>query len=332
MKKTYKLLIALTLFAGGFHFAYAAETITNRQETQTTQRTPQKQVTIIAQHFSSHYSTIAKSLSLSSLANNYRVVNMSLDDWQQQQPESELVISLGPTPLEELLKLQHKETVLAALITYQEWRELTSQYPKMESLSAIFYDPSPVRQIVLGKLLLPLSKSVGVMYSMENPFFIEEYEASLDAIGLSIETIKIKQTTEVARRFPTLSQQSDFIIAQPDPIIYNSQTLPKVLLSSYRQRKVIIGYSTGIVGAGAVATTYTNPEMLVKDLRESAINLLSRESAPFIRHSKYYDIKYNSEVARSLGLDIITKDQLQSEVDKLMNTINTNSDTQREKH
>ncbi|MBD3668286.1 MAG: hypothetical protein HUJ16_10015 [Kangiella sp.] len=309
--KTYnKLLLVLFLWAGGFPFAYTAQ-----EQSESSQ--PQKQITIIAQHFSSNYSTIAKSLSLSSLADDYRIVNISLDDWKILKPQSALIISLGYSPLEELLKSEYQDPVLAALITSQEWKELVSQTPPPSSVSAIFYDPDPQRQIVLGKLLLPLSKSVGVMYSMDSPYFLEGYKPAINATDLTLQTLQIKQASEVARQFPVLSQDSDFIIAQPDPVIYNSQTLPRVLLSSYRQRKVIIGYSVGLVNAGAVATTFTTPEMLVDDLRESTSKMLTQGFKRFIRHSAYWDIKYNSEVARSLGLDIVSIETLQSELNKL---------------
>lgn len=327
LKTTTNLLIALALFAGGHHFAYAAQTQDNVQTSP--QQTAPKNITIIAQHFSSHYSTIAKSLSLSSLANDYKVTNISLEDWKRQKPQSELIISLGPTPLAELLKSEHKEPVLAALITFQDWKELTNKYSPPQSVSAIFYDPDPKRQIILGKLLLPLSKSVGVMYSMNTPYFLEEYKNSLESLGLTLQTTQIKQTTEVAGQFPALAQQADFIIAQPDPVIYNSQTLPRVLLSSYRQRKVIIGYSTGLVNAGAVATTYTTPEMLVTDIRESALDILNNKFTNFTRHSKYYDIKYNNEVARSLELETISKQQLQSQIDKLITEVDRSTDSKR---
>ncbi|WP_228638547.1 ABC transporter substrate-binding protein [Kangiella koreensis] len=242
---------------------------------------------------------------------------MSLSDWKQQQPESALIISLGRSPLEELVKTGYEEPILAAVITYQDFREIVTQESAQNSLSAIFYDPDPLRQLILGKLLLPFSDAVGVMHSMETPFFIEEYQAITETLGLSLNAIPLKQTTEVAIQFPRLVQKADFIIAQPDSVIYNSQTLPRVLLTSYRQRKVVIGYSTGIVKAGAVATTYTTAEMLIDDLEESALEILSNKKDSFTRHSKYYDISYNLEVANSLGLDIISKEELQTKIAEL---------------
>ena len=330
LKTFNKLLIALFLLAGVTHFAYSAQTQNDNLTSQEPSQIQQKQLSIIAQNFSSNYSTIAKSLSLSSLSNDYRINNISLDDWRRLKPESELIISLGTSPLEELLKSEYQGQVLAALITSQEWKELVNKYPPSNSISAIFYDPDPQRQIVLGKLLLPLSKSVGVMYSMAQPYFLEGYQSALKATNLSLQTVQIQQASQVARRFPALSQESDFIIAQPDPVIYNSQSLPRVLLSSYRQRKVIIGYSVGVVNAGAVATTYTTSEMLVVDLKESASKLLTQKSSPFVRHSAHYDIKYNPEVARSLGLDMISKENLQSEIDKLNITVNDSTSLERQ--
>lgn len=325
-KNTSYLLIALLLFAGGFRFAYSAEHQASNVGNEPVQA--KKQITIIAQHFSSHFSSIAKSLSLSSLSDTHRVVNMSLADWKMQQPESALIISLGRSPLEELVKTEHQEPILAAVITYQDFREIVKQETTPNALSAIFYDPDPLRQIVLGKLLLPLSDSVGVMHSMETPFFIEEYQTITEALDLSLNAIPLRQTTEVAIQFPRLVQKADFIIAQPDPVIYNSQTLPRVLLTSYRQRKVVIGYSTGVVKAGAVATTYTTAEMLIDDLEESAVEILSNKKTSFTRHSKYYDISYNLEVANSLGLDIVSKEELQAKIEKLQQETLNESDSQ----
>lgn len=320
-KNTSYLLIALLLFAGGFSFAYSAELQVSNAVNEPVQT--RKQITILAQHFSSHYSNVAKSLSLSPLSDSHRVVNMSLADWKSQRPESELIISLGRSPLEELVKTEHQEPILAAVITYQDFREIVKQQSANNTLSAIFYDPDPLRQITLGKLLLPLSDTVGVMHSMEPPFFIEEYQAMAEALGLSLNAIPLKQTTEVAIQFPRLVQKADFIIAQPDPVIYNNQTLPRVLLTSYRQRKVVIGYSTGVVKAGAVATTYTTAEMLIDDLEESALEILSNKTDSFTRHSKYYDISYNLEVANSLGLDIVSKEELQKKIAELyLETLN----------
>lgn len=314
-KNTSYLLIALLLFAGGFSFAYSAEPQVSNGSNEPIHE--KKQITIIAQHFSSHFSNIAKSLSLSSLSDSYRVVNMSLADWKRQQPDSALIISLGRSPLEELVKTGHQKPILAAVITYQDFREIVKQEATPNALSAIFYDPDPLRQITLGKLLLPLSDAVGVMHSMETPFFIEEYQTITEALDLSLNAIPLKQTTEVAIQFPRLVEKADFIIAQPDPVIYNSQTLPRVLLTSYRQRKVVIGYSTGVVKAGAVATTYTTAEMLIDDLEESAQEILKNETASFTRHSKYYDISYNLEVAHSLGLDIVSKEELEAKIAEL---------------
>ena len=331
-RATYNLLIVLTLLAVSLHIAFAAKAdinvSENSQRTSIAQKAPQKQITIIAQHFSSHYSTIAKSLSLTKLSQQYNVVNISLEDWKNQKPKSALIISLGPSPLKELVQSNHQEPVLAALITFQEWKEITHDADTTQSISAIFYDPDPWRQVVLGKLLVPLAQSVGMMYSVDQPFFLQEYKDSAQAVELDLKTVNIRQATQVVRQFPSLAQQSDFFIAQPDPIIYNSQTLPRVLLSSYRQRKIIIGYSMGVVNAGAVATTYTTPEMLVQDLEESANQLLTEGFSRFTRHCNYYDIKYNHEVARSLGLDMVSKEQLQSLVIKLKAKVTTPTNQQ----
>jgi putative ABC transport system substrate-binding protein len=55
---------------------------------------------------------------------------------------------------------------------------------------------------------------------------------------------------------------SDVLLALPDSNIYNSKTVKNILLTSYRYRKPVIGFSKNFVDAGALAAIYSDTEMI----------------------------------------------------------------------
>ncbi|NVK23216.1 MAG: hypothetical protein HWD86_11920 [Kangiellaceae bacterium] len=280
-----------------------------------------KQIIIIAKQFKGNYSNIAKSLSISPLAEQYTITNMSLDDWQHKPVVADLIIPLGNEAFRFFVENEPETPVLASLITCPEWFYQTVDNPP-KNINAIFYDPDLIRQTVLAKLLKPHASSVGLMNMRNNEHIPKIYSEVLQKLKLKLKQSIIDDPADVIEQYPTLSDHSDIIILRPDPAVYNSQTLPRILLTSYRQQKLVLGYSTAMVKAGAVATTYTSFDMLLQDLQESAKILLNNSKQKILRHSKYYDIKYNHEVANSMGLKAISKIELEQAIEQLYNQLN----------
>ena len=92
---------------------------------------------------------------------------------------------------------------------------------------------------------------------------------------------------------------SDVLIALPDPIVFNLRTTRNILLSTYRKRVPVIGFSKSYVKAGALAAIYSTPEFIGKQTGEIITDLavkssLNNKLLPLPHsHSKYFTISVN---------------------------------------
>jgi len=91
----------------------------------------------------------------------------------------------------------------------------------------------------------------------------------------------------------------------PDPVIYNKNTIRGILLSTYRKKLPIIGFSRAYVKAGAIAAVYSKPEQISKQTASIADTFLRTGS---FKQNSYqpadFSIAINKKLAKSLGIKI----------------------------
>lgn len=271
-------------------------------------------IAVVAKNFQGSYSNLAKSLSLSKLNQNYQFKNINLADWKDNPADADFIVSLGFDALQQLNQTESKQPILAALITSNQWHQLHRQEALGENISGIFYDPDNLRQLMLGKMLLPQATKAGILIAPQNnnDETLEHWDA--EKSNLALEIVEVSDSAQVIEKFSNLADKTDFQLALPDRKIYNRLTIPKVFLTTYRQNKPVIGYSLGMVKAGAIATTYTDSQMLLEDLVETIELQFSGEQQAFHRHSNNFSIKYNQEVAKALSIRTVTLEQLKAKL------------------
>ena len=120
-------------------------------------------------------------------------------------------------------------------------------------------------------------------------FNIKPFLTSLDSLGFKIND---------------MAKSSDVLLAFSDAIIYNPTTLPQILLTSYRYRTPVIGFSKGFVKAGAVAGVVSNLNQLATQLSETLLDFDDGQSivSSGTIYPKYFDVISNRRVANSLNL------------------------------
>ena len=96
----------------------------------------------------------------------------------------------------------------------------------------------------------------------------------------------------------------DLLLTLPDPAVYNKRTIVSVLLSSYRQRVPVVGFSRAYVKAGALIALHSTPEQIGRQIAEALVHRLAHGRWPRagIQHPNYFDVAINARVARSLGI------------------------------
>ena len=97
----------------------------------------------------------------------------------------------------------------------------------------------------------------------------------------------------------------DVLLALPDVKIHNRRNVSSILLTTYRNRIPLIGFSSAYVKAGALAAIYSTPENIGDQLAELTVQLLTADGImQQVIYPKYFSLSINSRVARSLGLQL----------------------------
>jgi len=101
------------------------------------------------------------------------------------------------------------------------------------------------------------------------------------------------------------------LLALPVPIVISSGAVYDLLLTTYHAQKPVVGYSEGLVTAGALLSLYSTPRQQGRQGAEIAARILASESGlPAPQHPTYFTVRVNTSVARSLGLRIQDETEL----------------------
>ena len=103
-------------------------------------------------------------------------------------------------------------------------------------------------------------------------------------------------------------------------MVVSRDTAQSLLLTTYRANIPVIAFSHAYVRAGALAAVYSTPEQIGQQTGEAILRLNQSGSwnLPKPQYPKYFSVSVNSQVARSLGLEIESEQVL---VEKLKSSM-----------
>jgi len=95
----------------------------------------------------------------------------------------------------------------------------------------------------------------------------------------------------------------DVLLLVPDGIAFHAGNARNVLLTTYRYRVPVVGFSQGLSKAGAVAAVYSSPEQIGRQGARMAMRWRPESGdLPPPQHADEFSISFNPYVARSLGI------------------------------
>ena len=148
---------------------------------------------------------------------------------------SDLVLSIGRDATYNALLIESKTPVLATLIPKYSFDELIEEHDSHDNsdrmVSAIYLDSPPKRQLLLGKLLLGDKKSIGVLTTNLDHDSIDELVRTAKQYDLSLKIDNYQPDDNLIKSFSQILNISDAILAIPDPLIYNRNTIRNILLT-----------------------------------------------------------------------------------------------------
>lgn len=229
---------------------------------------------------------------------------------QQLRPDDSIalhVLGTSPAPAPDLLVAlgwralqwqQQQFPTTPAVAAYMEIGKLQGYTPaSTAALHILLVNPKPSRQIALACLLLPRLDTLGLLYSNASRMQLPAWQDAADSAGLKLFTRDVEGEKTLMRPLTDVLSRSDVLMALEDQTIYRTDNLRALLLTSYARDKVLIGPSAPFIPAGSLSTTFSSPV----DTARSVSEMLAREIVPGISYPRYFSVKSNPHVARSLG-------------------------------
>ncbi|AWL05129.1 hypothetical protein ACFOHT_15000 [Massilia oculi] len=209
-----------------------------------------------------------------------------------------LYVAIGPTALRDALSRRCDCVVISAYTSSQVWRTLTARLPKQRrmAMTAIYAEPAPNDQMRLAELLYGRPVRVGVLLGPDTAFLRPVLHEATE-IQMYTPGEDLNHTLNSMTRAETL-------LALPDSDIYNAENVRNILLSTYRRKQGVIGFSADMVKVGALATTYSEIEEINAQVAELAADFVRTGELDPPQFPRYFRTIINEGVASSLDLRV----------------------------
>ena len=173
-------------------------------------------------------------------------------------------------------------------------------------------DQPAARQIRLLRYALPDTRSVGLLYSENSISAMQKIAVQAKTQGLQVHAIQYSADESLLNNLAPILSRTQLLYAIPDPAIYNRQTARSIILTTYRHRIPIFGYSSSYTrAAGALLSLYSSPEDFARHNVELLTTLLiNKQNIRQIHFPRYFNITVNQTVARSMSIDIASGKEL----------------------
>lgn len=178
--------------------------------------------------------------------------------------------------------------------------------------AVLYMTQSFCKQVQFIKLINKNWKAISLLNSQNKPVNSSALEQCASRFGMRTYVVKTEGTERLTSAITEALNHSDILLALPDSKIYNSKTVKNILLTSYRLRKPVIGFSANFVTAGALASVHSNQQQIT----ETAVKLIKQylnNSNRFTQAVSYpdaFEISINKQVFMALDLTMPDTEEL----------------------
>lgn len=203
-----------------------------------------------------------------------------------------LIITLSGTTLRQLIadnRLPDNIPVVASYLSKAEHRQYRSYIT-----SAIYSEAPLQRQLALAEAIFGESEIFGALVA-------KDASALVSADNLRV--YPIAEYESLNHALVELLGSSKALIGVYDPELYSAENIKSILITSYRHNRPLIGPTQAYLKAGALASTYSTPEDVVRRLSEVVTEGLGEQGVfPASDYNPYFSVGFNRQVGRSLNL------------------------------
>lgn len=217
-----------------------------------------------------------------------------------------LIVSSGVAALRFALEHSRQAALLSIAIPEESFEQIMASRTDASRVSAIYMDLSLRRMISLVQERLPGIQTLGIVSSDGRYLERERARGHVpDSWNGRLYEYHARRQDDMVDTFNQAGREVEAILALPDPVIYNRDTIVRIMLTTYRTGTPLIGYSESMSRAGALMSVFASPEILGEEAGALIVTALGEGRWGRIRrHTERYTVTVNNQVARSLRIRI----------------------------
>ncbi|MFV0663527.1 ABC transporter substrate-binding protein [Denitromonas sp.] len=230
-------------------------------------------------------------------------IRADVDGFDAHTPApDDLVVTIGTRAAQEISRRATGARLICTLLTEQSYNDLPAT--EQSQRTAVFIDQPAARQLALIRTALPDWSRVAIVHGSNSSDFIRAINAAAPAMALKVRTAEVTDDQTLYSALQSVLATPSVLLAVPDPKVFNNFTIQNVLLTAYRHRSPVIGFSPAYVRAGAIMAVYSTPEQMGQQAAELAALALSGQALPNAGYPSQFSVSINPHVARSLSIDL----------------------------
>jgi hypothetical protein len=214
-----------------------------------------------------------------------------------------LYVAIGPAALREVAAQRCDCVVIAAFTSSQVFHAVVDALPpaRAAAITAVYAEPAPGDQLRLARLLYRRPVRIAAIVGHGTAFLVPQLAEGGVVV---LDARRTEEGIDDINRLLSRIGQLDALLALPDSAIYNTDNFRNILLSTYRHKQGVIGFSGDMVKAGALATTYSEIEDINAQVEDIAAAYVAGGELPAPAFPRYFRTAINEGVARSLDIDV----------------------------
>ncbi|AUL99106.1 hypothetical protein C3497_01740 [Zoogloeaceae bacteirum Par-f-2] len=213
----------------------------------------------------------------------------------------QLIVSVGGQAARAIAEAAPSAAVVHTLLTRAAFARLPPA-PDPSMVTAIFLDQPAARQIALIRLALPEARRLALLAGPSSGELVDELAAAARQQGMEPVRAKVSSDRDLFAALQQVFSEPAVLLATPDPAVFNSYTVQNVLLTAYRHRSPVVGFSPAYARAGAALALYATPEQIGAQAAAAARAVLAGGRLPPPAPAREFEVSVNKNVARSLGI------------------------------
>jgi len=212
----------------------------------------------------------------------------------------DLIVTVGSGALRRALAAGSNTPILATLLPEYSYQSMLREARSPPLVSAIYLDQPAKRQARLLRLLFPDIQRVGLLVSEQSQQQILPFRSALVLQRIQLITEHVGDEAQTLPLLESLLARSEVLLALPDAQIYSRASIRPILITAYRFKRPVIGFSAALTKAGALAALYSTPAQLGR--QAGALISVHGTRLPPPRGPSEYSLTINQSVADAFGL------------------------------